>query len=278
MGEILSSLLEYEIYAGKSISVTVGTLFFIVFTLVITRYGLKFLKKTVLKISSVDDSGRLKSAFNFVNYFVYVIMFFFILNTIGVNINMFLTTSAALFVGLGLALQKIFQDLIAGIYIMMDKTLSVGDVIYINDEVARIKIIKLRSTIAETRNRKIIVIPNRKFVDDIINNWTQDDTVIRARIDVGVYIGTDVQKVREVLISCATVNAEVMKEPMPIVFLDQFGESSIRFILYYFIDNSFDNDRIASNIRFEIDKQFKDNNIKIPVPVLRVQPLEITEF
>ncbi|WP_430614243.1 mechanosensitive ion channel family protein [Flavobacterium sp. JP2137] len=278
MGELLSQLLEYEIYAGKSITVTIGTVFFVVFTLVLTRYGLRFLKKTVLKISSIEDSGRLRSAFNFVNYFVYVIMFFFILNAIGVNINMFLTTSAALFVGLGLALQKIFQDLIAGIYIMMDKTLSVGDVIHINDEVARIKIIKLRSTIAETRNRKIIVIPNRKFIDDIINNWTQDDEVIRARIDVGVYIGTDVESVRKVLLNCAAINPDVMKDPHPLVFLDQFGESSIRFILYYFIDNSFDNDRIASAIRFEIDKQFKENGIQLPVPVLRVQPLEHQGF
>ncbi len=275
MGEILSQLLEYEIYAGKSITVTCGTILFVVFTLVLTRYGLRFLKNTVLRISSIEDSGRLTSAFNFVNYFVYVIMFFFILNSIGVNINMFLTTSAALFVGLGLALQKIFQDLIAGIYIMMDKTLAVGDVIHINDEVARIKIINLRSTIAETRNRKIIVIPNRKFIDDIINNWTQDDEVIRARIDVGVYIGTDVEKVRAVLLNCAAICPDVMKDPEPIVFLDQFGESSIRFILYYFINNSFDNDRIASGIRFEIDKQFKENNIKLPVPVLRVQPLEV---
>jgi small-conductance mechanosensitive channel len=62
----------------------------------------------------------------------------------------------------------------------------------------------------------------------------------------------------------------VLKNPKPLVFLDKFGESSVRFILHYFIDNAFDNDRIASDIRYEIDRLFKVNNIPLPVPVLRL--------
>lgn len=270
IAELLSKLLEYEIYAGKSITVTVGTVVFIVFTLMITRYGLKLLKKTLLKISHVEDIGRLNTAFNFVSYFVYVIIIFFLLNTVGVNINMFLTTSAALFVGLGFALQKIFQDLIAGIYILLDKTLSVGDIIKVEDEVARVLQINLRSTIAITRNREIKVIPNRLFVDNVINNWTQDNDIVRGKIDVGVYIGTDVQKVKELLLKSVRHNNEVLTNPKPIVFLSEFGESTIRFRLHYFINNPFDNDRISSDIRFEIDKLFKENGIKLPVPMLRL--------
>lgn len=270
IAELLSKLLEYEIYAGKSITVTVGTVVFIVFTLMITRYGLKLLKKTLLKISHVEDIGRLNTAFNFVGYFVYVIIIFFLLNAVGVNINMFLTTSAALFVGLGFALQKIFQDLIAGIYILLDKTLSVGDIIKVEDEVARVLQINLRSTIAITRNREIKVIPNRVFVDNVINNWTQDNDIVRGKIDVGVYIGTDVQKVKELLLKSVRHNNEVLTNPKPIVFLSEFGESTIRFRLHYFINNPFDNDRISSDIRFEIDKLFKENGIKLPVPMLRL--------
>lgn len=267
---LLSKFLEYELYASKSLSITIGTILFIVFTLMITRYGLTFLKKTFIKNSPPDVALRLRSVFNFVNYFIYVIMFFFILNVIGLNISMFLTTSAALFVGLGFALQDIFRDIIAGIYILFDKTLNMGDVIEINGQVARVKAIHLRCTIVETRNLKDIVIPNRKLIDDIVYNWTHEDPVIRARIDVGVYIGTDVELVKAVLLSAVEDNKDVLKHPQPIVFIDQFGESSIRFILYYFIDHAFDNDRISSDIRFAIDKKFKLNNIALPVPVLKV--------
>ncbi len=267
---LLSKFLEYELYTSKSLSITIGTILFIVFTLLITKYGLTFLRKTVIKNSPPDVALRLRSVFNFVNYFIYVIMFFFILNVVGLNISMFLTTSAALFVGLGFALQDIFRDIIAGIYILFDKTLNMGDVIEVNGQVARVKAIHLRCTIVETRNLKDIVIPNRKLIDDIVYNWTHEDPVIRARIDVGVYIGTDVELVKAVLISAVEDNKDVLKKPQPIVFIDQFGDSSIRFILYYFIENAFDNDRISSDIRFAIDKKFKLNNIALPVPVLKV--------
>ncbi|WP_060872800.1 mechanosensitive ion channel family protein [Myroides odoratus] len=267
---LLSKFLEYELYTSKSLSITIGTILFIVFTLLITKYGLTFLRKTVIKNSPPDVALRLRSVFNFVNYFIYVIMFFFILNVVGLNISMFLTTSAALFVGLGFALQDIFRDIIAGIYILFDKTLNMGDVIEVNGQVARVKAIHLRCTIVETRNLKDIVIPNRKLIDDIVYNWTHEDPIIRARIDVGVYIGTDVELVKAVLLSAVEDNKDVLKNPQPIVFIDQFGDSSIRFILYYFIENAFDNDRISSNIRFAIDKKFKLNNIALPVPVLKV--------
>ncbi|MDM1395636.1 mechanosensitive ion channel family protein [Myroides odoratimimus] len=268
---LLATVLEFELYTSKSISITIGTLLFIAFTLMITNVGVRLLKKAFIRMATPDVAARLGSVFNFINYFIYLIMIFFILNVVGINISMFLTTSAALFVGLGFALQDIFRDLIAGIYILFDKTLNVGDVVEIRGEVARVKVINLRCTIAETRNRKDIVIPNRKLIDDIMNNWTHEDPVIRARIDVGAFIGTDVELVKSVLLSCVEDNDEVLKSPKPIVFIDEFGESSIRFILYYFIDNAFDNDRIGSEIRFEIDKKFKANNIELPVPVLKLK-------
>lgn len=274
IGKWLQWLLEFEIYTSKSLTVTFGTIMFIVFTLLITRFGLRFLKKTIVKITHSDDVGRLYSVFNFVNYFVYIIMMFFILNSVGVNINMFLTTSAALFVGLGFALQKIFQDLIAGIYILIDKTLSVGDVIAIEGSIARVEVINLRSTIAITRDHRILVIPNRKFVDDTIENWTQNNNVVRMKVELGVYIGTDSEKVRQVLLEAASNHEEVLKTPSPLVFLTEFGESSVRFTLHYFIDKSFDNDRISSDVRFEVDRLFKVYGIALPVPVLKLKKEE----
>lgn len=271
---LFSTVLEYELYASKSITITIGTLLFIAFTLMITNVGLRLLRKAFIRTATPDVAARLGSVFNFINYFIYLIMFFFILNVVGINISMFLTTSAALFVGLGFALQDIFRDLIAGIYILFDKTLNVGDVIDVKGEVGRVRAINLRCTIVETRNLKSIVIPNRKLIDDIMSNWTHEDPVVRAKIEVGAFIGTDVELVKSVLLSCVENNEEVLKDPHPIVFIDSFGESSIRFYLYYFIDNAFDNDRIASSIRFEIDKKFKLNSIELPVPVLKLNKIE----
>lgn len=269
--DLISTFFNLELYSGKSVQITLGTITFIVVSFILTSVALKLFRKTILKVFSLQENVRIHSLFSFLNCLIYVIVFFFLLNGIGVNINMFLTTSAALFVGLGFALQKIFQDLIAGIYIILDNTLRVGDIIEVQGKVAKVQVINLRSTIAETRNRRIMVIPNRVMIDEVFHNWTQDSEVIRASVEVGVYIGEDVQKVREVLLQSVVGHPEVLTEPAAWVMLNEFGESSIRFHLNYFIDNSFDNDKIASEIRFRIDELFKENDIKLPVPVLRLQ-------
>lgn len=272
--EIFLKILRYELYAGSNATITVGTIVFAIVVFVITSFVLKLIKKAAIRFFSIkeseNDNGRIETVFNFISYFIYVIVFFSILSAIGINISMFLTATAAIFVGLGFALQQIFQDLIAGIYILLDRTLNVGDIIRIDEKVAKVKVINLRSTIAETRDKRIIVIPNRIFINDIIHNWTQDQNVIRAQIEVGVYIGTDVQLVRKALLESVVNVEKVLKDPEPSVVIENFGESSIRFCLRYFIDDAYNNDVIASDIRFEIDRLFKEYGIQLPVPVIRL--------
>ena len=276
--KLISNILKYQIFGGGSLKITIGTVLFAILVLFITHLALKMLKRVVLKYYTKEskdktkDRGRIETVFNFIGYFIYVIVFFSILSAIGVNINMFLTATAAIFVGLGFALQQIFQDLIAGIYILLDKTLNVGDVIQVDNKVARINVINLRSTIAETRDRRIIVIPNRIFINDIVHNWTQDQNVVRAVIDIRVYNGSDVQLVRRLLLESLENVPKVLKNYESSVIIDDFGESAILFRLRYFVDDVYNNDIIASDIRFEIDRLFKENGIKLPVPVIRLDP------
>lgn len=269
--DTLSKILSFQLLQSEHFTIKVSTVVFAVVVFFITYLVLKVLKKMILRFFAETDKGSIETVFNYISYFVYIIVFFTVISAIGVNVTMFLTASAALFVGLGFALQQIFQDLIAGIYILFDKTLNVGDIIYVEGKVARVKVVNIRSTIAETRDRRIIVIPNRMFINDVVNNWTQDHNVIRAGIEVGVYIGTDVQLVKQVLLESVKSVGDVLIDPVPIVMLEEFGESSIRFRLNYFINDAYNNDRIASDIRFEIDRLFKENGIKLPVPVLRLQ-------
>ncbi len=268
---LVFDILNFQLYQDEHLTIRVRTIVFAIVVFIITCILLRGVKKAIVRLYSETDKGRIETVFNYVSYFVYLIVFFSLLSGIGVNITMFLTASAALFVGLGFALQQIFQDLIAGIYILFDKTLNVGDIIHIEGKVARVKVINLRSTIAETRDRRIVVIPNRMFINDVVNNWTQDHNVIRATIEVGVYIGTDVQLVKKLLLKSVENVGDVLKDPAPIVMLDNFGESSVRFCLRYFICDAFNNDRIASDIRFEIDRLFKENGVKLPVPVLKLE-------
>ena len=139
------------------------------------------------------------------------------LSASGIDITVLITASAALFVGLGLALQELFQDIIGGIFIMVDKSLAVGDIVEVDGKVGRVYEIKLRTTRALTRDDKVIIIPNHKFISDTIYNYTQNHKTTRENVKVGVAYGSNTTLVREILVDCAKRQNGVLKTPKPFV-------------------------------------------------------------
>lgn len=216
----------------------------------------------------MDDTDKLKfdSIFKFFNYLVYIIVIIVVLHSSGVNLTAILTASAAIFVGIGFALQDFFKDIIAGITILVDKSLLVNDIIEMEGKVGRIFEIKLRTTRAITRDDKVLVIPNHLFLTQTIYNYTQNHPKTREYISVGVAYGSDTEMVKNLLLECAAKQNGVLKSPQPFVLFDDFGESALRFGLYFFVRDSFVDPRIKSELRFAIDKAFRAHKVIIPFP------------
>lgn len=216
----------------------------------------------------MDDTDKLKfdSIFKFFNYIVYIIVIIFVLNATGVNVTAVLTASAAIFVGIGFALQDFFKDIIAGISILVDKSLLVNDIIEVDGKVGRVFEIKLRSTRAITRDDKVLVIPNHLFLQQTIFNYTQNHAKTREQINIGVAYGSDTEKVKELLLECAVNQKGVLKSPEPFVMFNDFGDSALQFGLYFFVRDSFTDPRVKSELRFAIDKVFRAHQISIPFP------------
>jgi small-conductance mechanosensitive channel len=190
----------------------------------------------------------------------------FTLDASGVDIKVLLTASAAIFLGLGFALQQLFQDLISGIFIILDQSLRVGDIIEVDGKVCKVEKISLRSTRALTINNRVMVIPNHKFLSDILFNWTQNSKEVRERIDVGVAYGSDTRLVEKVLLKAVTENEQVLKFPAPVVLFGNFGDSSLDFSVYFYTDDAFTSPKLLSDLRFKIDQEFRTNGITIPFP------------
>ncbi|MFK5982578.1 MAG: mechanosensitive ion channel, partial [Flavobacteriaceae bacterium] len=146
------------------INLTIGLVLALVISLVIAGVILKWIRKISTRKMDETDKNKFISIFKFINYVTYIIVFFFILSQSGINITPFLAASAALLVGLGLALQDLFQDIIGGIFIILDKSLLVGDIIEVEGKVGKVIEIKLRTTRAITRDDKIIIIPNHILI------------------------------------------------------------------------------------------------------------------
>ncbi|MCH2489635.1 MAG: mechanosensitive ion channel [Flavobacteriales bacterium] len=250
----------------KQVHVTIGLVLLVLLSFVIASFILKWIRVFFTRKMEEVDKLKFISVFKFIKYVTYIIVIFVVLSLAGINVTPFIAASAALLVGLGLALQELFQDIIAGIFIIIDKSLLVGDIIEINGKVGRVIDIKLRTTRALTRDDKIIIIPNHKFITETIFNYTQNHKTTREFVQVGVAYGSDTQKVKELLLNSVDKQSGVLKSPKPFVLFEDFGDSALIFSIYFFISDSFVDPRIKSEIRFRIDRLFRENGITIPFP------------
>lgn len=250
----------------NTVKITVGLILLVVFAFVITSIVLRLIRSFITGKLAQQDKHKFISVFKFIKYFVYLVVILITLSSAGINITILLTASAALFVGIGLALQELFQDIIGGVFIILDKSLLVGDVIEMEGRVGRVFEIKLRTTRALTRDDKVMIIPNHKFISDVIYNYTQNHATTREGVQVGVAYGSDTQKVKEVLLKCARENENVVESPEPFVLFEDFGDSALIFSLHFYVTDSFVDPKIKSELRFKIDEEFRRNNISIPFP------------
>ena len=248
------------------VRIAVWTLLLVVLSFVGARFFLKWIRVLLTRNMQEPDKLKFISFFKFIQYITYIIVGFAVLSASGINVTPFLAASAALLVGLGLALQELFQDVIGGIFIFIDKSLLVGDIVEVDGKVARVIEVTLRTTRAITRDDKIVVIPNHKFISEIIINYTQNHKTTREAVKIGVAYGSDVKKVEALLLQSLSEQRGVLKTPKPFVIFDDFGESALQFSVLFFITDSFSDPKIKSEIRFRIEQLFRENNVSIPFP------------
>ena len=248
------------------IVVTISLILLLIVSLFVARILLRLVQKFFTRNLDQDEELRFLGVFNFIRYFVYILVFISVLSSAGIDITLLLTATAVLFIGLGLAMREIFQDIIGGIYIVIDKSLQAGDIIEVDNKVCKVFETKLRTTRAVTRDEKVIVIPNHKFVTDPVYNYTQNYRNTRQAVTVRVALDEDVENVKQILIDCANQHDKVHNAPEPFVFLEEFGEFALVFGIYFFISDSFAEPTIKSDLRFAIQKEFRKHNIKFPYP------------
>jgi len=250
----------------KEINISIGLILLLVVAFLTTSFLLKWLRYLFTRRMEVDDKNKFISVFKFLRYLIYLIVIVFTMSAAGINITILLTASAALFVGLGLALQEIFQDVIGGIFIIVDKSLSVGDIIEVDGKVGKVFEIKLRTTRCITRDDKVIIIPNHKFISELVYNYTQNHRTTRETVKIGVAYGSNVALVTKLLEEAVHSQKGILKSPKPFVLFEDFGDSALLFSVNFFINDSFSDPRIKSAVRYKLDDSFRANQITIPFP------------
>lgn len=267
--EAISDVLNWGLHWGEGanhIQITVGTLLLVTTSFFATSYLLGLVRKIYTRNLTETDTQKFISVFKFIKYLSYVVVVFAVLSFSGVNVTPVLAASAALLVGVGLALQELFQDVLGGIFIMLDKSLQAGDIIEVDGRVGRVVDIRLRTTRAVTRDDKVVIIPNHKFISDTVYNYTQNHKQTRETVTVGVAYGSDTTLVKSLLLESLEKDTRILSRPKPFVLFEDFGDSALVFSVNFFVSDSFTDPVVKSDIRFRIDDLFRKHNISIPFP------------
>lgn len=270
MIELFKTFIEYELFSwddGKR-HLVVGNILLVVLLFAIAKAFLMLLEKVInrrVKKYNVDE-GRGYAIYQITSYFVYIITVLLALDFAGFHITVILASSTALLVGLGLGLQDVFKDWVAGFVLLAERSITAGDIVEVDGIVGEIEQVGLRTTILKTRDDIILVLPNQKLTSNYVINWTQNGKTTRFALSVGVAYGSDTTKVKELLLTAAAEHNQVNKHPAPLVHFEDFGNSSLDFKLLFFSNELFRIERIKSDLRFSIDKKFREHKVTIPFP------------
>ena len=254
----------------SNFKLTIGSLFYLIFIVIISRILITIIRIILQRIAKtkswIDEGGRY-TIVQLSKYFIYTIAFVIAIQGLGINITFLIAGSAALFVGIGFGLQSILGDVFSGVILLFDGSIKVGDVVEMpSEEICKVEHIFIRTSQLKTLDGKIIIVPNSNLTKDNVINWSISEKVTRFHVSVGVAYGSDTQKVKDILYQCALKHPHVEKRRNIAVILEDFGDYSLQFKVFFWARKTWEILNIKSDIRFAIDQAFRQNNIKIPYP------------
>ena len=203
-----------------------------------------------------------------VSKFMLLMLAFLIgLNMVGVDLTTFAFFGGAVGIGIGLGLQKVFSNLIAGIILLMDKSIKPGDTIVVGGRYGRVNLLSARYVSMITRDGTEHLIPNDELINNQVENWSYSDTNVRLRIPVGVHYNTDVKKAMALCIEAAAETPRVLKHPGPVCLLKGFGDNSVDLEQRIWVSDPMNGcANVKSAVMLRIWEKFHEHGIEIPYP------------
>lgn len=261
--------------AGAAVvkNVTMGSLLFAVVAFMVAWALIRNLPGLleVLVLSRLKmRQGASYAITTIMNYAIIVIGAMTVFGSLGVSWDKLQWLAAALSVGLGFGLQEIFGNFVSGLIILFERPVRIGDTVTIGTFSGSVSKIRIRATTITDFDRKEVIIPNKAFVTERLINWSLSDTITRVVIRLGVAYGSDLEKVREILLKAAHEHPKVMHDPEPTVFFTTFGASTLDHELRLYVRELRDRSYTVDELNRSIDRLCRENNINIAFNQLEV--------
>lgn len=232
---------------------------------IVARTVRRVLRSRVLAFTGLSRAAQ-ESIALIGNYAFISIGAIVILQLWGLDISSLTVFAGVLGVGVGLGIQGIAKEFVSGLVLMFERPIQVGDFVEVGESMGTVERISVRSTEIRTLDQVSIILPNSRFLDSEVVNWSHHSPVSRLKIPVGVAYGSNLTTVRAGLMEAAREHADVLSEPSPRVFFTGLGDSSLDFDLLVWIAEPRKQFQIKSDLYFRIEAIFRHRGVEIPFP------------
>jgi len=266
--EGLTSFFTDEITLGST-SFTVGGIFIFFFVIwsstVISKIIRAILEKDVLNKLSLGK-GVPRTISVMVGYTLVTLGVFFAVSVAGIPMTSLTLLIGAFGVGIGFGLQNIFNNLVSGLILLFERPIQIDDTIEVGTLIGKVKSMGIRSSHVRTFDGAEVIVPNGNLISNEVVNWTLSDQQRRIEVIAGVAYGSDPHMVQKLFMNELEKHPDIIQNPLPQVYFQSLGESSLDFRLLFWTSNFGDWLRIQSDIVFKVHDILKENNIEIPFP------------
>ena len=286
VGSVIDTLDSYGFNVGHThVSAwSASVVLMVVLTVVIVgRFGSRLAHWVLARLTRLDSTQQLLAE-KLITVAVWAFAVLVGIDTLGIDLTAFTVFSGAFGLAIGFGLQKTFGNLIAGIILLMDRSIKPGDVIAIADQAGKetfgqIRKIGIRAVSITTRDRREYLIPNENLMINQVENWSYSDRNVRIQVPVGVSYKADMKLAEKLMLQAAEDSPRILKVPATSVWLDGYGNSSVDFVIQCWIR---DPENGIGNVRSEVLKRlwwlFEENGIEIPFPQRDINLRENEQF
>jgi small-conductance mechanosensitive channel len=264
-----------------SVWTVLAAILVIVGALVLARVAVRVACWLLGRITSLDSTQRLLAQ-KLVSVAVWITTALLAIDILGIDLTALAVFSGAFGLAIGFGLQKTFGNLLAGIILLMDRSIEPGDVIAVNDGVSntvgQVKKIGIRAVSVTTRDKKEYLIPNENLMINQVENWSYSSREVRIRVPVTVAPTSDLELAEKLMIEASHASPRVLATPPPTVWLMEFAEAGVAFEIRVWIDDPEEGiASVRSDILKRLWKLFQQDGVELPDPAQRNLILEDNE-
>ncbi|MEL6602585.1 MAG: mechanosensitive ion channel domain-containing protein [Cyanobacteria bacterium J06614_10] len=230
-----------------------------------SRLVAELVKRLILKPMRLNR-GRREAAATLLTYIFVALGGLSVFQAFQIDLASLTLIAGTVGIGIGIGLQALASHFVSGLILLFEQPIKVGDFIEVDGLMGTVEKISARSTIVRTLDRVSVIVPNSRFIDNNVVNWSYEDPRSRLHIPVGVAYGSDMMIVTEALLAAARRESRVLRQPSPKVWFTGFGDSSLDFELLVWIDNPIETAPIRSALNYAMEAELRLRRVEIPFP------------